>query len=66
MGKRTQLTCDDCYFRQSGLCALRLEAPCPTFRHQERGVLTPPMQARLIPRTLDTAVLAFVAQHQAA
>ena len=30
--KRTDLTCDDCYFRREGLCALPGNVPCPTFR----------------------------------
>jgi hypothetical protein len=63
MSKRTQLSCDDCYFRQSGLCALRVDAPCPTFRLASSGSLTPPGQAPLITRQLETRV---VAQHQAA
>ena len=32
MAASAEATCDDCYFRQEGLCALRLERPCPTFR----------------------------------
>jgi hypothetical protein len=43
-----QPTCDDCYFRRRGLCALSLERPCPTFRAEGR-VLRPPVQARLVP-----------------
>jgi hypothetical protein len=50
--KRSDVTCDDCYFRKEGLCALRLESPCPTFRHVSRGNLVPPRQARLIGRPL--------------
>jgi hypothetical protein len=50
VGKRIEITCDDCYFRKAGLCALMLESPCPTFRHAERGTLTPPRQPRLVPR----------------
>jgi hypothetical protein len=52
---RTQLTCDDCFFRRSGLCALTGNVPCPTFRQAKGGILTPPLQPRLVPRTL-TAV----------
>jgi hypothetical protein len=51
--KRTDLTCDDCYFRRSGLCALAGNVPCPTFRKETAGSLTPPLQPRLVPRTLD-------------
>ena len=50
MGKRIEVTCDDCFFRKSGLCALLLESPCPTFRHMDRGLLTSPKQPRLVPR----------------
>lgn len=48
MSKRTAVTCDDCYFRRAGLCALIVDAPCPTFRAQTRGALVPPRQARLV------------------
>lgn len=52
--KRTELTCDDCYFRRSGLCALTGNVPCPTFRTATAaGALTPPRQPRLVPRTLQ-------------
>jgi hypothetical protein len=63
MSKRAQLSCDDCYFRQSGLCALRVDTPCPTFRHAARGSLTPPGQAPLIARQVEPRL---VARHQAA
>jgi hypothetical protein len=63
MSKKSQLSCNDCYFGQSGLCALRLDAPCPTFRVAAQGALTPPRQARLIDRPLPTRL---VAHHQAA
>ena len=53
MGKRIEVTCDDCFFRKSGLCALRLESPCPTFRHMDRGLLTSPKQPRLVPRPVS-------------
>ena len=52
MSKATQPTCEDCYFRRAGLCALTLETPCPTFRAQSRGSLVPPRQPRLVPRPL--------------
>jgi hypothetical protein len=42
------VTCEDCYFRQAGLCALVVERPCPTFRLQRHGALVPPLQARLV------------------
>lgn len=56
MSKRTDVTCDDCYFRRSGLCALALETPCPTFRLAHRSAsLTPPHHPPLVPRTLAGA-----------
>lgn len=50
MSKQNVATCNDCYFRSAGLCALLLEAPCPTFRLAKRGSLTPPPQPRLVLR----------------
>jgi hypothetical protein len=38
-------TCQDCYFRRQGLCALVVERPCPTFRAAGR-ILQPPLVAR--------------------
>jgi hypothetical protein len=51
VGNRRDISCDDCYFRQAGLCALSPDRPCPTFRHVSRGNLVPPRQPRLIART---------------
>lgn len=53
MGKRIDVTCEDCYFHKSGLCALMLESPCPTFRATDRGVIVPPLQPQLVPRPLS-------------
>jgi len=53
LGKRTEVTCQDCYFHKAGLCALLLETPCPTFRRAERGVMEPPRQPQLVPRPLS-------------
>jgi hypothetical protein len=67
MSKRTKPTCNDCYFRQMTLCALQLDAPCPTFRLQEHGTLAAPRQAPLVPRVFDPVVpVRFLPQHQAA
>jgi hypothetical protein len=44
------VTCDDCYFRKTNLCALRLSEPCPTFRPMLKGQMVPPPQPRLIVR----------------
>jgi hypothetical protein len=52
MASRTKATCDDCYFRRAGLCALPGDAICPTFRASSVGRLAPPPQPRLVPRTL--------------
>ena len=54
MSKRTELTCNDCYFRGAGLCALPGDKPCPTFRASSMGSLVPPRQPRLVPRPLGT------------
>jgi hypothetical protein len=55
--KRKQLTCDDCHFRQEGLCALPGNVPCPTFRAAVRGSLVPPLQPRLVPRPVGAATV---------
>jgi hypothetical protein len=62
MAKRSQVTCADCYFRRAGLCALRTDTPCPTFRAYATGALAPSLQAPLIPRR----PLTLAAQHAAA
>jgi len=61
MSKLANVTCNDCYFRRAGLCALPTEAPCPTFRAHTRGTLVPPQQPRLIPRPLSAVVAGNVA-----
>jgi hypothetical protein len=53
MSKKALVTCNDCYFRRAGLCALPGDSPCPTFRAVSRGSLTPPQQPRLVPRPLS-------------
>ena len=50
--KQSAITCADCYFRRAGLCALPGEVICPTFRTSQAGQLAPPLQPRLVPRTL--------------
>jgi hypothetical protein len=47
--KVRRVTCKDCYFNQSNLCALRLDEPCPTFRPMSRGEMIAPRQAQLLP-----------------
>jgi hypothetical protein len=61
VGKRTVSTCNECYFRQAGLCALQVEAICPTFRQCAKGSLVPPVQPRLIPRPLGSLAAAGAA-----
>jgi hypothetical protein len=62
MSKATKATCNDCYFRRAGLCALSPEVPCPTFRAESRGALTRPQQPQLVPRSLgEIAGRAFAA-----
>jgi hypothetical protein len=58
MRKAPKVTCDDCYFRRAGLCALTVETPCPTFRLHSRGSLVPPRQPRLVPRPLGAQAAA--------
>jgi hypothetical protein len=58
MSKRHKATCSDCYFRHAALCALPGETICPTFRLQAAGRLVPPVQPRLVPRTLTEATAA--------
>jgi len=50
--RRSQVTCDDCYFRRSGLCALGGNVTCPTFRAASAGALVPPKQPQLVARPL--------------
>jgi hypothetical protein len=53
VGKRIEVSCDDCFFRKAGLCALMLESPCPTFRHADRGEIAKPRQPQLVPRPVS-------------
>jgi hypothetical protein len=57
MTRLTALTCDDCYFRRHGLCAMTPEQPCPTFRAATR-TLQPPKQPRLVPLAVSAAAVA--------
>lgn len=41
-----KVACDDCFFRRNLLCALDLDAPCPTFRPDGPDGLRPPQQLR--------------------
>jgi hypothetical protein len=59
--KRTKATCDDCFFRRAGLCAIPGNAPCPTFRAASGGTLSPPPQPRLVPRQAPGVAVAHAA-----
>ena len=59
--KRTEVTCDDCYFRREGLCALAGNIPCPTFRSAAAGSLTPPRQPRLVPLPVSPVAVSHAA-----
>jgi hypothetical protein len=43
-----KVTCDECFFRKNGLCALTLDQPCPTFRPDSPEGLRPPRQMRFV------------------
>jgi hypothetical protein len=49
MNRGAVATCEDCYFRREGLCALPGNTPCPTFRAATAS-LVPPVQPRLVLR----------------
>jgi hypothetical protein len=57
MTRQNAPTCEDCYFRRHGLCAMTPERPCPTFRAATR-TLQPPRQPRLVPLAVSTAAVA--------
>lgn len=43
-------TCEDCWFHQQMLCALKVSKPCPTFRPADRG-LAPERQLAFVFRS---------------
>ena len=47
-GKGRKVTCDDCFFKRNGLCALVVEQPCATFRPDGPDGLHPPRQMRFV------------------
>ena len=57
MGKRLDITCDDCFFRRAELCAIPGNNLCPTFR-PAKTALEPPKQPRLVPLTARAATAA--------
>jgi hypothetical protein len=48
--RKAAVTCEDCFFRCRGLCALGLDSPCPTFRPNTPEGLVPPRQPALLMR----------------
>jgi hypothetical protein len=42
------VSCNDCFFRKTSLCALDVTEPCPTFRPALKGEMVAPRQARLV------------------
>ena len=56
------VTCDDCFFRCRGLCALGLDSPCPTFRPDTPEGLVPPRQPALLMRDDGDAAAQVVVQ----
>jgi hypothetical protein len=48
--RNAAVTCEDCFFRRRGLCALGLDSPCPTFRPDSPEGLVPPRQPALLMR----------------
>jgi hypothetical protein len=47
-GKGRKVTCDDCFFKRNGLCALAADTPCATFRPDGPDGLRPPRQMRFV------------------
>ena len=64
MPKTKPARCEDCYFKQNMLCALRLGEPCPTFRDADRG-LRPERQLAFVFRTERTRTAYAFPQPQA-
>ena len=59
MPTKKKPSCEDCFFRQNMLCALKLDGPCPTYRAAERG-LAPERQLAFVFRSeRTTAAYAF-------
>jgi hypothetical protein len=56
--KTRKPSCDDCFFKQNHLCALKLDGPCATFRSAERG-LAPERQLAFTFRTSERTTSAY-------
>ena len=62
-----KVTCDECFFRVNGLCAVSGDEPCTTFRPDRPEGLRPPRQLRFDFRQRTQSAWAFPsAQQQAA
>ena len=48
--RNAAVSCEDCFFRRRGICALGLDSPCPTFRPDTPDGLVPPRQPALLMR----------------
>jgi hypothetical protein len=48
--RKKKPSCEDCFFHRNMLCALALDAPCPTFRPDTPQGLVPPRQPALLMR----------------
>jgi hypothetical protein len=46
--KGAKVTCEECFFKRNGLCALACQKPCPTFRPDHPDGLRPPQQLRFV------------------
>ena len=59
-------TCNDCYFRREGLCALPGNAVCPTFRAvTAAGRIVPPRQPSLVLRQVSPFLATVTASRAA-
>jgi hypothetical protein len=43
-----KVSCEECFFKRNGLCALREDEACPTFRPDDPEGLKPPRQMRFV------------------
>lgn len=60
-------SCDGCFFRAHGLCALPGDEPCPTFRPNRPEGLRPPRQLALhLDRPNLGRAVAFPSAHEQA
>jgi hypothetical protein len=60
--RNAAVSCEECFFRRRGLCALGLDSPCPTFRPDTPEGLVPPRQPALLARDERQGLPAIVTQ----